>query len=185
MLPLHGHIALVTGASRGIGKGIAHALGEVGATVYVTGRTEDLTSATVPLPGTIHETAALVTQAGGLGIAVRCDHGDDDQVRAVFDRIQTEQGRLDLLVNNAWSGYQAKQQSKKSGFHTSFWKLPPTFWDTMFVVGVRSNYVASGYAAAMMVQQQSGLIVQLTAAAGEKYGENVAYGVSKAAVNRM
>jgi NAD(P)-dependent dehydrogenase (short-subunit alcohol dehydrogenase family) len=185
MLPLHEKIALVTGASRGIGKGIAQALGTAGATVYVTGRTENPSNATVPLPGTIHETAALVTQAGGVGIAVRCDHGDDDQVRVVFDRIRTEQGRLDVLVNNAWAGYQAKQRSKKSGFHTSFWKLPPTFWDTMFTVGVRSHYVASKFAAEMMVQQGSGLILQLTASAGEKYSENVAYGVSKAAVNRM
>jgi NAD(P)-dependent dehydrogenase (short-subunit alcohol dehydrogenase family) len=185
MLLLHKKVALVTGASRGIGKGIAQALGTAGATVYVTGRTEDPNHATVPLPGTIHETAALVTQAGGVGISVRCDHNDDTQVRAVFDRIHTEQGRLDLLVNNAWAGYQAKQRSKKSGFHTSFWKLPPTFWDTMFAVGVRSHYVASGYAAAMMVQQQSGLIVHLTATAGEKYSENVAYGVSKSTVNRM
>ena len=185
MQSLHNKVTLVTGASRGIGKGVAHALGEAGATVYITGRTEDLSHATVPLPGTIHETAALVTQAGGRGIAVRCDHRDDDQVRAVFDRIQAEQGRLDLLVNNAWSGYQAKQSSKKSGFHTSFWKLPPTFWDTMFTVGVRSHYVTSGYAAARMVQQEAGLIIHLTAAAGEKYAENVAYGVSKAAVNRM
>ena len=185
MLPLHEKIVLVTGASRGIGKGIDQALGAAGATVYVTGRTDHPSQATVPLPGTIHETAALVTQAGGRGIAIRCDHADDAQVRALFDRIHTEQGRLDLLVNNAWAGYQAKQRSKKSGFHTAFWKLPPTFWDTMFSVGVRSHYVASGYAAALMVQQQSGLIVQLTATAGEKYSENVAYGVSKAAVNRM
>src|SRR5215207_11233520 len=105
MLPLSEKVALVTGASRGIGKGIAQALGTAGATVYVTGRTENLSDATVPLPGTIHETAALVTQAGGLGIAVRCDHSDDAQLRAMFDRIQTHQGRLDLLVNNAWTGY--------------------------------------------------------------------------------
>ena len=185
MLPLHKKVALVTGASRGIGKGIAQALGAAGAIVYLTGRTEHLSNATVPLPGTIHETAALVTEAGGVGIAVHCDHSDDIQVRAVFDRIHNEQGRLDMLVNNAWTGYQAKQRSKKSGFHTSFWKLPSAFWDTMFTVGVRSHYVASGYAAAMMVQQQSGLIVHLTATAGERYGENVAYGVSKATVNRM
>jgi dehydrogenase/reductase SDR family protein 1 len=185
MLSLQGKVALVSGASRGIGRGVAQALGAAGATVYLTGRTEHPSEATVPLPGSIHETAALVNEAGGTGIAVRCDHSDDAQVRAVFDRIQTEQGRLDLLVNNAWSGYQAKQRSKKSGFHTSFWKLPPTFWDTMFTVGVRSDYVASGYAAAIMVQQQSGLIVHLTAPAGEGYSENVAYGVSKAAVNRM
>jgi NAD(P)-dependent dehydrogenase (short-subunit alcohol dehydrogenase family) len=185
MLPLRGKVALVTGASRGIGKGIAHALGAAGATIYVTGRTEHVNNATVPLPGTIYETAALVTQAGGKGIAVRCDHSDDTQVRAVFDQIESEQGQLDILVNNAWTGYQAKQRSKKSGFHTSFWKLPSSFWDTMFTVGVRSHYVASGYAAAIMVSQQRGVIVHLSATAGERYSENVAYGVSKAAVNRM
>src|SRR5262245_36462117 len=107
--PLRGKIALVTGASRGVGKGIAHELGAAGATVYITGRTEDESEATVPLPGTIHETADLVTRAGGTGIAVRCDHGDDAQVRAVFDRVRTEHGRLDLLVNNVWAGYQPKQ----------------------------------------------------------------------------
>jgi dehydrogenase/reductase SDR family member 1 len=182
---LHGQIALVTGASRGIGKGIAHALGAAGATVYVTGRTEDAHTATVPLPGTIHATADMVNQAGGVGIAVRCDHRDDQQVRAVFDQIMTTHGRLDLLVNNAWEGYQAKQRSKKSGFHTPFWKLAPTFWDTMFTVGVRSHYVASSYAAATMVQQQRGLIVHISATAGQAYSANVAYGVGKAAVNRM
>jgi dehydrogenase/reductase SDR family protein 1 len=185
MQPLQGYITLVTGASRGIGKGIAQALGVAGATVYVTGRTEHADNATVPLPGTIHETAALVNEAGGVGIAMRCDHHDDAQVRAVFDHIHTVHGRLDLLVNNAWAGYQAKQRSKKSGFHTPFWKLPPTFWDTMFTVGVRSHYVASGYAAAAMIHQQSGLIVHISAPAGDHYSENVAYGVSKAAVNRM
>ena len=185
MLPLHRKVALVTGASRGIGKGIAQALGAAGATVYLTGRTEHLDTATVPLSGTIHETAALVTQAGGVGIALPCDHRDDSQVSAVFERIYTEQGQLDLLVNNAWSGYQAKQRRQNSGFHTAFWKLPPTFWDTMFTVGVRSHYVASRFAAALMVQKRSGLIVHLTATAGEGYSANVAYGVSKAAVNRM
>jgi NAD(P)-dependent dehydrogenase (short-subunit alcohol dehydrogenase family) len=181
----NGQIALVTGASRGIGKGIAQALGAAGATVYLTGRTEDPAHPTVPLPGSIHETARLVTEAGGTGIALRCDHADDAQVRAVFDRIRAEQGRLDLLVNNAWAGYQAKQRSRKSGFHTALWKSPPAFWDTMFAVGVRSHYVASVHAAALMVAQQRGLIVHLTAATGESYGDNVAYGVSKAAVNRM
>ena len=185
MQPLKEQIAFVTGASRGIGKGIAQALGAAGATVYVTGRTEHKNDATVPLPGTIHETAELVTQAGGTGIAIRCDHQDDDQVRALFEQIMDTHGRLDLLINNAWEGYQAKQRSKKSGFHTSFWKLPPAFWDTMFTVGVRSHYVASVYGAAIMVQQQGGLIIQISAAAGNKYSENVAYGVSKAAVNRL
>jgi dehydrogenase/reductase SDR family member 1 len=185
MHALPGTIALVTGASRGVGKGMALALGAAGATVYITGRTEQLNASTVPLPGTIHETAALVTQAGGVGIAVRCDHNDDQQVQAVFDRIMSEQSRLDLLVNNAWSGYQAKQRGAKSGFKTSFWKLSPAHWDTMHTVGVRSHYVASVYAAAIMVQLRSGLIVHVSALAGQGYSENVAYGVSKAAVDRM
>ncbi len=185
MEPSRDAIALVTGASRGVGKGVAQALGEIGATVYVTGRSESPDTATVPLPGTIHETAALVNTAGGVGIAIRCDHRDDEQVRQVFERIAAEQGRLDVLVNNAWEGYQAKQRSKKSGFHTPFWKLPPSFWDTMFSVGVRSHYAASVYAAALMVEQKNGLIVHISSPAGGGYTDNVAYGVSKAAVDRM
>lgn len=185
MSSLRGKVALVTGASRGVGKGIAQALGAAGATVYITGRTQDAASATVPLPGTIHETAAAVTAAGGIGIAVACDHRDDDQVRATFERIRAEQGRLDLLVNNAWAGYQAKQSTKGSGFKTPFWKMPPTFWDTMHTVGVRSHYVASVHGAAIMVPQQAGLIIHISAPAGRGYSENVAYGVSKAAVDRM
>jgi NAD(P)-dependent dehydrogenase (short-subunit alcohol dehydrogenase family) len=185
MTTLSGKIALVTGASRGIGKGVAIALGEAGATVYLTGRTESAADATVPLPGTIHETAALVYEAGGKGVALRCDHADDRQVQAVVERIAGEQGRLDILVNNAWGGYQAKQRSSKSGFHTPFWKMPPEFWDSMNTVGVRSHYVMSVYAARLMVEQGSGLIVQMSAPAGGGYSENVAYGVSKAAVDRM
>lgn len=185
MTTLAGKVALVTGASRGIGKGVAIALGEAGATVYLTGRTESQSGATVPLPGTIHETAALVNEAGGNGIALRCDHADDQQVKQVVDQITEEQGRLDILVNNAWSGYQLKQRSRKSGFHTPFWKSPPEFWDTMHTVGVRSHYVTSVYAARLMVEQRSGLMVHLSAPAGGGYSENVAYGVSKAAVDRM
>lgn len=185
MTALAGRIALVTGASRGIGKGVAIALGEAGATVYLTGRTESQADATVPLPGTIHETAAFVSAAGGQGIALRCDHADDQQVKQVLEQIAAEQGRLDILVNNAWSGYQLKQRSSKSGFHTPFWKSPPEFWDTMHTVGVRSHYVTSVYAARLMVAQRSGLIVHVSAPAGAGYSDNVAYGVSKAAVDRM
>ncbi|MBK9748654.1 MAG: SDR family NAD(P)-dependent oxidoreductase [Chloroflexi bacterium] len=185
MTPLAGKVALVTGASRGIGKGIALALGAAGATVYLTGRTESAAEATVPLPGTIHETAALVHETGGQGIALRCDHADDRQVQQVVERIAAEQGRLDILVNNAWSGYQRKQQSRTSGFHTPFWKSPPEFWDTMHTVGVRSHYVASVYGTRLMVAQGHGLIVHVSAPAGGGYSENVAYGVSKAAVDRM
>jgi dehydrogenase/reductase SDR family member 1 len=184
MLPLKEKVALVTGASRGLGKGIAQALGEAGATVYVTGRTENGANATVPLPGTIHETAEIVSQAGGHGIAVRCDHSQDDQIQALFERIKTESGRLDILVNNVWSGYQDMQRGQ-GGFETAFWKMPPAFWDAMFTVGVRGHYVASVYAAQMMVERQSGLIANISYSAGARYVSNVAYGASKAAVDKM
>src|SRR5688572_26023292 len=104
MKSLAGRVALVTGASRGVGKGIALGLGEAGATVYITGRTLEEGTGAVPLAGTIGETAAEVGRLGGKGIAVRCDHRDDDQVRAVFDRIRRDHGRLDILVNNVWGG---------------------------------------------------------------------------------
>ena len=98
-------VALVTSASRGAGAGIARALGSYGMRVYVTGRAETVGEAKgwdgAALPGTVHSTAAEVTAAGGEGIAVRCDHGDDSQVAALFDQIQQESGRLDILVNNA------------------------------------------------------------------------------------
>src|SRR5438105_4131733 len=104
--PLAGKVALVTGASRGIGKGIALGLGEAGATVYVTGRTVEEGTSAAKLPGTIGQTAQEVTTLGGRGIALRCDHTDDAQVQAVFAQIQAEHGYLDILVNNVWGGYQ-------------------------------------------------------------------------------
>ncbi len=111
---LEGKVALVTGASRGGGKGIACVLGEQGATVYVTGRSVRGQPTTLGRPGTIDDTAEEVTARGGTGIAVRCDHTDDAQVEAVFDRIRGEQGRLDLLVNNAWSGYEISRRPATS-----------------------------------------------------------------------
>ena len=105
MSSLRGKVAVVTGASRGVGKGIALALGEAGATVYVTGRSE-AGGTTEGLPGTVRDTADAVTQRGGQGIAVRCDHTADAEVEALFARVTQEQGRLDLLVNNAWGGYE-------------------------------------------------------------------------------
>src|SRR5690349_16072988 len=106
MKPLEGKVALVTGASRGIGKGIALGLGEAGATVYLTGRTTEEGKSAAKLPGTIFQTAEEVTRFGGSGIALQCDHRNDNEVQAVIDRIKTEQGRLDILVNNVWGGYE-------------------------------------------------------------------------------
>src|SRR5262245_40316848 len=104
--PLQGKVAIVTGASRGAGRGIALALGEAGATVYVTGRSVRGEATTDNLPGTIEETAEDVRARGGEGIAIRCDHRADSDVEELFERLQREQGRLDLLVNNAWGGYE-------------------------------------------------------------------------------
>jgi NAD(P)-dependent dehydrogenase (short-subunit alcohol dehydrogenase family) len=127
MTRLHGRVALVTGASRGCGKGIAAVLGEEGATVYVTGRSVRGEPTTLGRPGTIDETADEVTARGGRGIAVRCDHTDDAQVRDVFARIDDEQGRLDLLVNNAWSGYEIGPDPA-----LAFWQIEWRHWDLMF-----------------------------------------------------
>lgn len=182
-------IALVTGASRGVGKGVALALGEAGATVYVTGRSRQGEAQTVPLPGTINETAELVTEAGGQGIAFCCDHSNDAEVAALFAQIQREQGKLDILVNSAWGGYQAKQRAAasggRSGFRTAFWKMPPDYIDSMFDVGVRSTYTASVHAAAMMAKRGAGMIVHITSEIEVGKADNVAYGASRAAINRM
>src|SRR5215510_15078817 len=103
---LNGKVAVVTGASRGIGRGIALSLGELGATVYVTGRSVKGHS-TENLPQTVHETAKLVFQSGGVGIPVVCDHTRDEQVQEIFDTVRRDQAHLDVLVNNVWGGYES------------------------------------------------------------------------------
>ncbi len=173
---LTGKVAVVTGASRGIGKGIALALGAAGATVYVTGRT--VTAGEYPLPGTVGETAAEVTTRGGKGIAVQVDHGNDEQVAALFDQVKREQGRLDILVNNAFSLPDDLTEAK------GFWQKPLSNWE-MIDVGVRSNFVAAWHAAQIMVPQKSGLIVAISGYTGVAYTYGVVFGTSKSAVDRM
>lgn len=169
-------VAIVTGASRGAGKGIAIALGSHGSTVYVTGRSQQ--TGDHPLPGTIYETAELVTAAGGQGIAVRCDHADDDDVRALFDRVRAEQGRLDVLVNNAAAVY---DELTVPG---NFWEKPLRLAD-MIDVGIRSSYVASWHAAPLMVGQGGGLIVFTSASGAVHYSLGPAYGAHKAGIDKM
>jgi len=185
MPPLSGQVALVTGASRGVGKGIALGLGEAGATVYVTGRTEQAGQAAVALPGTIHETAAEVTRLGGRGMAVRCDHTDDEQVRALFDRIQTEPGRLDILVNNVWGGYEHFNDGTEFWNEKGFWTAPLSRWDKSFQAGVRAHYVAGVLAAPLMIAQGGGLIVNISFFAAQRDDRGVAYAAAKAADDRM
>ena len=173
---LSGKVAVVTGASRGIGKGIALALAEEGCTVYVTGRT--VTPGSYPLPGTVGETALEVDQRGGKGIAVPVDHGDDDQVAALFDQVKREQGRLDILVNNAFS---LPEDLTDPG---GFWEKPLSNWE-MIDVGVRSSFVAAHHAARIMVPRKSGLIVQTSGYVGITYTYGVVFGTCKAAGDRM
>lgn len=185
MKSLAGKVALVTGASRGIGKGIALGLGEAGATVYITGRTVEEGQAAVNLPGTIHETAEEVSKLGGKGIAVRCDHVNDEEVRNLLQRIQAEENRLDILVNNVWGGYEHFNDGTEFWNEKGFWTVPLARWDRMFQAGVRAHYVASVLAAPIMIAQHSGLIVNVSFFAAQKDSAGVAYGVAKAADDRM
>jgi dehydrogenase/reductase SDR family protein 1 len=167
MANLDGKVALVTGGSRGVGRGVAEALSEAGATVYVTGRTVDR--------------AAL----GGTCIPLRCDHTSDREVQAVFDRISRESSSLDLLVNNVWGGYERMIEDGAFTWSRPFWQQPFWRWDAMFVAGVRAHYVASCLAARSMVEQGRGLIVNISFWAAQKHLGNVAYGVAKAATDKM
>jgi NAD(P)-dependent dehydrogenase (short-subunit alcohol dehydrogenase family) len=169
-------VAVVTGASRGAGRGIAIALGAHGCTVYVTGRSERAGDAA--LPGTIHETAAAVTAAGGSGIAVRVDHADDAQVEALFAQVGREQGRLDILVNNACALH---DDLTRPGH---FWEKPLGI-AAMLDVGLRSSYVASYYAAPIMTAQKRGLIVFTSASGAVHYVFGPAYGAHKAGLDKF
>jgi NAD(P)-dependent dehydrogenase (short-subunit alcohol dehydrogenase family) len=169
-------VALVTGASRGIGKGVALALGASGATVYVTGRSRRGSEAL--FPGSIEETAEMVSKAGGTGIAVACDHSVDEQVASVFRRIADETGKLDLLVNNATALPAALIGSG------GFWERPLALAG-MFDVGLRSSYVASWHAANMMAPAGCGLIASISFYGSVSYFHGPAYGAQKAAVDKM
>jgi dehydrogenase/reductase SDR family protein 1 len=174
---LDGKVAVVTGASRGIGKGIALGLGEAGATVYVTGRTTVEGSA--PLPGTIGATAEEVTRLGGTGIAVRVDHGSDDDIKALFDQVKSEQGHLDILVNNV---FKVPDSPVWTG---EFWNHPISIWDDMVGIGLRAHYVASHHAVPLMLGRKNGLIVNVSSRGAAGYTFSVAYGVGKAGTDRL
>lgn len=167
-------IALVTGASRGAGKGIALALGAAGATVYVTGRS--LRQSDASIGGTIGETADLVTQAGGRGIAVAVDHSADEQVAGLFARISRDEGRLNILVNNA-----AMMRLPEAG---GFWEKPIDAAD-LITVGLRSHFVASWHAAPLLIAAGRGLIVNTGYYGAVSYHHGPAYGAQKAGADKM
>jgi NAD(P)-dependent dehydrogenase (short-subunit alcohol dehydrogenase family) len=176
---LDNHVCLVTGSSRGGGKGIALVLGERGATVYVTGRSVRGEPTTLGRPGTIEDTAEEVTARGGTGIAVRCDHADDGPVEALFERIRAEHGRLDLLVNNAWSGYELSPDPS-----LPFWEIELRHWDLMVDGGLRATVSASRLAAPLMIGAGRGLIVNITWVLSRPHG-HAFYEVVKNATNKL
>jgi dehydrogenase/reductase SDR family member 1 len=166
-MPLHGQVALVTGGSRGIGRGVASELARQGAKVFVTGRTE----------------SDLATIGEGT-IGIRCDHTVDSDVEAAFARI-AQDNAVDILVNNVWGGYERMVDNGEFTWMKPFWQQPLWRWDAMFGAGVRAHYHASQLAASVMVARRRGLIVNISHWAAQKHLGNVAYGVSKAATDKM
>ena len=180
-MSLAGKICVVTGATRGLGKGIALQLGEHGATVYITGRTLDSQKGS-DAGGSLRETAEAIAGRGGVCIPVQCDHSKDEEVQRLFDQISREQeGRLDVLVNNAYSAVQALTIASGK----KFWEQPVSMWDTVNNVGLRNHYICTTLAAKLMVPRKQGLIVNVSSAGGLFYMIHVAYGVGKEAVDRM
>lgn len=172
-MALSGKVCLVTGASRGIGKGIATALTSQGSKVYITGRSAE----------TLLKTAA---ELGKNAIPVVCDHSKDDEIEKLFEQIKAESGKLDMLANNCFAGGNRLLKLEGDGDNLGkFWMNEPELWDTVNATGLRANYIASVYAARIMVQNKEGLIVNISSAGGLTYVMNVAYGVGKTAMDRM
>ncbi|EPQ03547.1 Dehydrogenase/reductase SDR family member 1 [Myotis brandtii] len=169
---MKGQVCVVTGASRGIGRGIALQLCQAGATVYITGRHLD----------TLRAAAEEAQSRGGKCVPVVCDSGQESEVRNLFEKVDREQnGRLDVLVNNAYAGVQTIIDNRKK----AFWESPASMWDDINNVGLRGHYLCSVYGARLMVPAGRGLIVVISSIGGLQYLFNVPYGVGKAACDRM
>jgi NAD(P)-dependent dehydrogenase (short-subunit alcohol dehydrogenase family) len=173
---LTGKVAVITGASRGIGKGIACALADEGATIYVTGRT--VTPGATPLPGTIGETVAEVDRRGGKGVAIAMDLQKNDDIARLFEQVRAEQGRLDILINNAMAI--PPEMTQRIGF----WEKPLSNWE-IFDTGVRAAFIAAWHGAQIMVPQGSGLIVAISGYVGVTYTYDTLFGTTKTATDRM
>ena len=190
---LDGKVALVTGASRGVGKGIAIGLGEAGAEVWVTARTATASGAPAATTaisgggdsGSLEDTVLAVEAVGGRAIPVGCDLVDDTAVERLFARLEAERGRLDILVNSAWGGYERMVENGEFTWSKPFWDQPLWRWDAMLDAGVRAAFASSRLAARRMVTQHSGLIVNVSFWAARKYLGNAIYGVAKAATDRL
>jgi NAD(P)-dependent dehydrogenase (short-subunit alcohol dehydrogenase family) len=177
--PLAAKVALVAGATRGAGRGIAVELGAAGAEVYVTGRSTRAARSDMDRPETIEDTAELVTAAGGHGIAVACDHSDPARVAALIARIENDRGRLDLLVNDIWGG------DPLADWGTPFWELDLSRFRAMWERAVLTHLITSQQAVPLMRRHRGGLIIEITDGVGEEYRGNLAYDLTKQAVNRL
>jgi dehydrogenase/reductase SDR family member 1 len=167
MADLKGQVALVTGASRGVGRGVAVGLAHAGATVFATGR------------------SIKQTEFGAGIISFVCDHTDDQAVEAVFRQVEASTGRLDILVNVAWGGYERMVENGEFTYIAPFWQQPLWRWDAMVTTGARAAFVASQHAARLMVSARRGLIVNISFWAAQKYLGNTVYGIAKAATDKM
>ena len=170
MTTLKGRVAVVTGGTFGVGRGIARALAREEVQVFVTGRSVD--------KGAPYEEDEHIT-------GIRCDHRVDAEVTVAFERVAQEADGIDILVNNVWGGYERMVEDGEFTWAKPFWEQPTWRWDAMFGAGVRAHYYASQLAARSMVAQRRGLIVNISSWAAQKHVANVAYGVSKAATDKM
>lgn len=178
--PLQGKVAVVAGATRGAGRGIATMLGEAGATVYCTGRSvKGRLASGRKRPETINETATLVTQHGGKGIAVRCDHTSEADVEKLFKKVKRDQGRLDVLVNDVWGGDDLMQ------WGTPFWKLDMKKGRTMLMRAVWAHALTARHGVPLMVEQGSGLVVEITDGDHPGWRSNLFYDLAKMGAIRL
>ena len=178
-------VALVTGGTRGIGNGIVRSLAAKGATVYFTGRTVQEFQGVVPLPGSLCKTEEAVRQAGGAAYGIACDHVDDVQTKAAVDRVLSEQGKIDILVNNVWGGYEHYSDGTPFWQEKGFWDAPISRFDKMMIAGVRAHYVTSRFVVPSMIAAGNGLIFNISFWAAEQEDKGVCYGMAKAATNKM
>jgi NAD(P)-dependent dehydrogenase (short-subunit alcohol dehydrogenase family) len=177
--PLIGRVAVVAGGTRGAGRGIAVELGRAGATLIVTGRSTRAMQSDMARPETIEETAELVDAAGGVGIAIRVDHERPNEVEALAAHIKSEHGGLDVLVNDIWGGDRLTQ------WDTPFWQLDLASLDRLWQQAVRTHIITSQHLTPLMLEQRSGLIVEITDGTGEHYRGSLGYDVVKTAVIRL
>jgi NAD(P)-dependent dehydrogenase (short-subunit alcohol dehydrogenase family) len=176
---LENMVAVVAGATRGAGRGIARALGEEGATVYCTGRSVRGDGATPGRPETIEETAEMVAAAGGRGIAVRVDHSRPDEVERLFERVRSESGRLDVLVNDIWGGDALIQHGR------SFWTHPLETGLEVMRTGIETHIITSRFGIPLLIENGRGLLVEITDGDSFTYRYNLYYDLVKTSVIRM